>query len=132
MKLNVTGDEVKKLKILVLDDNSDMCELMKEVLGDFGCENILLSQSFEQTESYQSEIDSIDVAFLDVNLGMGKKNGIEVYHWLMEQGYPGKVVFFTGHAGSYPALTELINNSNVSLLEKPVSIELIEKVINGI
>lgn len=115
-------------KVLVLDDNPDMCQLMKEVLEDFTDVEVKLAHSYEEVVGHLSGINQIDLAFLDVNLGLNARTGIDVYQWLKDNQFTGKIIFFTGHAGTYPLLTELIKLPQVYLLEKPVNIEMIEKV----
>ena len=118
------------MKILLLDDNQDLCLLMKEFLQEISQSEIKSCHSFEDFMLVTNETIDFDLAILDVNLGIGKKTGIDAYQWLIEHNFKGRFLFFSGHAGSYPILADLKKRPHVKLLEKPVSLEELEKVLH--
>lgn len=76
--------------------------------------------------------ENFDLIFLDINLGTGSKNGIDAYDWVKSQKYQKKIVFFTGHARNYPLLQAKLSEPNVTVLEKPAALEIIEEILSSI
>ena len=60
-------------------------------------------------------------------------DGIDAFHWLMDRGCKGKVLFFTGHARSNPQVA-LAKRNGVAILEKPVHpdklISIVRRALN--
>lgn len=119
------------MKILLLDDDVDMCTLMRETFEGFQVKDIAVCNTYQEVVNYGERIIGYDVVFLDVNLGLGQKSGVDVYTWLTEVGYQNRVVFFTGHARSYPLLVDALKNPQVGLLEKPATLAMIKKALYG-
>ena len=59
------------------------------------------------------------VAILDINLGPNVPDGVDAFNWLMDHGFQGKILFFTGHARTNPLVAQAVRNG-VEILEKPV------------
>jgi response regulator of citrate/malate metabolism len=118
-------------RIIILDDDDDLRQLLTELAADIGCICGVCAASVGDLQSHAAEALSCDLALLDVNLGPGVPSGVDAYGWLRAQGYRGEVVFFTGHARSYPLLTEALAAPNVSLLVKPVDCERLEALLAG-
>lgn len=119
------------MKVLLLDDDSDMCELMKETFHSFHIKDITICRSYQDIVSLEKKILTYDVIFLDVNLGLEKKTGVDAFNWITELGYKGRIVFFTGHARFYPLLINALNLPHVGLLEKPATISMIKRALYG-
>jgi len=119
------------MKVLLLDDDPDMCALMRETFQGFKIQDITICNSYQEVVDLDQKILDYDVVFLDVNLGLGQKNGVDVFNWMKKQGYQNRVIFFTGHARSYPLLVDALNQPQVGLLEKPSTISMIKKALYG-
>ena len=72
-----------------------------------------------------------DLAILDVNLGYGQPSGLQIYHWLIGQHYPGEIVFLSGHARTDPDVEEASKISGVHFFEKPLGLVEVEGLILG-
>lgn len=116
-------------RVLLLDDDRDLCFVMKEMLLVLGAQSCFVSHSYYDLTQHEDEAIHTDLALLDVNLGDEKYNGIDAYEWLKKLGYPGEIVFFTGHARSHPWVKKALEIPKVQLLEKPATIDMIEKLL---
>jgi response regulator of citrate/malate metabolism len=116
-------------KVLLLDDDRDLCFVMKEMLLVLGAKSCFCTHSFQDLTLHLTEALDTDLALLDVNLGDELYNGIDAYEWLMKEGYQGRIVFFTGHARSHPWVKKALQIPNVQLLEKPAPIDKIENLL---
>ena len=117
-------------KILLLDDNKELCILMKKMFEQFGATDVSSFHSYAEVESISNNLN-FDLAFLDVNLGINARSGIDVFNLLVQKGFKGQIVFLTGHAGSYPLLKKTLEYPNVKLLEKPADISVIEAIVRS-
>lgn len=119
------------MKVLLLDDDPDMCALMRETFEDFKIQDTTICNSYQDVVDLGQKILDFHVVFLDVNLGLGQKNGVDVFNWITKLGYKNRVIFFTGHARSYPVLVDALNQRHVGLLEKPTTVSMIKKALYG-
>lgn len=116
-------------KILLLEDNIELCKLLKRMFTGFGVTEVSVFHSYSEVTSLAKEELVFDIAVLDVNLGLGEKTGIDAFDWLIENDFKGKVIFLTGHASSYGMLPKLTDRPNVFLLDKPSEIAKIRSYI---
>lgn len=119
-------------KILLLDDNKELCKLMEKMFATHGATDVSSFHSCAEVESLGPNGINYDLAFLDVNLGINARSGIDAFNWLVANGFKGKIVFLTGHARSYPFLKKTLNYPNVQLLEKPADVSIILKLLNEV
>lgn len=116
-------------RVLLLDDDRDLCFVMKEMMLVLGAQSCFCTHSFKDLTSHEGDALNTDLALLDVNLGDEKYNGLDAYEWLKKLGYAGDIVFFTGHARSHPWVKKALEIPKVRLLEKPATIDKIEKLL---
>lgn len=114
--------------ILVVDDDPDLCEVMREVFMLLGAHSCLVASGLDDIQKMSSI--PRDLAVLDVNLGANNPTGLDVYRWLIDHGYEGRVVFFTGHGQSDPAVQAALALPNVELLSKPVPLEQLARLVS--
>ena len=88
--------------ITFLEDNEELREVLSEVTKSELGEEALSFACFEQLAARRNEVLETKMAILDINLGADQASGVEVFHWLKEQGYAGKICFLTGHGRSHP------------------------------
>jgi DNA-binding NtrC family response regulator len=105
-------------RIVFLDDSDDLRELMPLLFASTLGEECRCFRNVMEFENHSEEILRAKVAILDINLGPNTPDGIAAFHWLMEQGFQGKVLFFTGHARTNPQVA-LAEKDGVAILEKP-------------
>ncbi len=116
-------------KILFLDDDKALCTLLSMLLNELGVTGCSFIHSFEEIKKFESELNSFDMIFLDVNLGPNVPSGIDAFNWLMENHYINQIVFFTGHANTFPVVRKALDYSKVAVLEKPVPVEKLQEMI---
>ena len=118
-------------RIIILDDDEDLRQLLAELVEEIGCTCAVCAGTVGDLQRHAAEALSCDMALLDVNLGPGVPSGVDAYGWLRQQGFRGEIIFFTGHARSYPLLTEALAAPNVRLMAKPVDYEALEALLAG-
>jgi DNA-binding NtrC family response regulator len=106
-------------KIVFLDDSEDLRALMPVLIASTLKEECRCFGSVMEFENHAEEVLRARVAILDINLGPNVPDGVDAFHWLMEHGFQGKVLFFTGHARTNP-LVALAERNGVAILEKPL------------
>lgn len=116
-------------KLLFLDDDKALCTLLNMLLTELGVSGSVFIHSYDELLKYQSELNSFDMIFLDVNLGSNVPSGIDAFNWLMENHYINQIVFFTGHANTFPVVRKALDFAKVSVLEKPVPVEKLQNLI---
>ena len=97
----------------LLDDDTDLLEILAELLQERGC-RCLLARSLDELKAFGPEALAADVAVLDINLGAGQPSGIDAYDWLLSQNFAGRLLFLTGHAHAHPlvARAERLNRAS--------------------
>jgi response regulator of citrate/malate metabolism len=118
-------------RVLFVDDNSDLCQvidLMCQSLPGIEC---ICVASMSAVLERVAQVLRTDLAILDVNLGPGEPNGIEIYRWLKGQNYHGKIAFLSGHARTDPQVEEATRISGVDFFQKPLGFGQIEALILG-
>lgn len=118
-------------KILFLDDDKSLCTLLDLFMDELGHAGTTFVHSFAELVNLKNKIQDFDIIFLDVNLGPHVPNGMDAFDWLKENHFDKKIIFFTGHANSFPVVQKALDYPNVSILEKPVSIERIQDLIDN-
>jgi|SRR5262245_7879150 len=107
----------ERARIVFLDDNEDLRELIRGLLESELKVECACFGSLMEFEKHSRDVLGAKVAILDINLGPNAPSGVDAFNWLMDHGFQGKVLFFTGHARSY--LEELTERNRTEILEKP-------------
>lgn len=116
-------------RVLLLDDDTDLCEVLTEMILEMGasvCESV---NTIEQLKAIEGINEKFDLIFIDMNLGPSSPPGIEAYKWLLQNGFGGKVAFFSGHGPSHPLIQKALEYPQVTVLEKPAKFSQIENLI---
>jgi FixJ family two-component response regulator len=114
--------------VLLLDDDSDLREIMSELLLSDGVTCVGVG-SLQEMISLGPRALSCQLALLDVNLGPGQPSGLDAYRWLKAQSFSGRIVFWTGHAISFPGVAEA-HALGVTVLEKPASVSTLLNLVH--
>jgi len=75
-----------------------------------------------EVRDLEREALSCDFAILDINLGAHQPSGLDVYRWLKNHEYRGRILFLTGHAKDHPLVIEARRIEGVPVCEKPFDI----------
>jgi FixJ family two-component response regulator len=118
-------------RIVFLDDSEDLRELMLVLLASALGEQCACFGSLMEFENHKEEVIHARVAILDINLGPNAPDGVDAFHWLIDHGFQGKVLFFTGHARTNPQVARAERNG-VTILEKPPDklISILKRALN--
>ncbi|MDR1025862.1 MAG: response regulator [Lactobacillus sp.] len=121
-----------KAKVLILDDEAILLELLKDMLESVGAEVITTTKPRDAIEIYEHKKD-IDVVMLDVI--MPTMNGIEVYEEMRKINPNVKVVLMSGYTQDKRIDGIVKNQKNVEFVRKPYMIKEVtsklSKVLNG-
>jgi DNA-binding response OmpR family regulator len=109
-------------KILIIDDETDLCLLLKSYLTQRKHE-VSVANSLGEGMSKAVEMNP-DVVFLDNNLPDGQ--GWEKTGWLQEH-FPTLHIILMSAFKSAPA--NAVNQLRVHILEKPVSFSMLDKTL---
>ena len=120
-------------RIVFLDDSEDLRELMPVLLASTLGEECRCFGSLMEFENHADDVLRARVAILDINLGPNVPDGVDAFHWLMDHGFQGKVLFFTGHARTNPQVA-VAERKGVTILEKPLHpdklISFVQRALN--
>ena len=113
-------------KIMVVDDEKILLELMKDILITLHAEVITVNNPLQAAEVYRQN-PGIDIVMLDVI--MPGKNGMEVYEELVRINPDLKVIFMSGYNkdSEISALAE--NNENAAFISKPYAVDECQRKI---
>lgn len=118
---------MKKLKILVIDDDQDFAESLALVLEGRGYEVEVGHTGEEAIRKFRD--NDFDIAFIDVKLP--GKNGVESYIEIRKFKPDARVVMMTGYSVEH-LLDEAVENGAWGVLHKPLDMEkflsMIEKI----
>ena len=105
-----------KAEILIIDDNSDIRSILKDIIEDAGFRT-RIAANYNQA---LSEIDKKmpDVAILDVKLDKGDNDGIELLSHIKSINKDIPVIVITGHANIEMAVSSLRKGA-FEFVEKP-------------
>ncbi|MEA3398767.1 MAG: PAS domain S-box protein [Patescibacteria group bacterium] len=117
----------KSLKILVMDDNTMVLDLMEAILENLGHQFVLSKHGAEAVEKYQEAFGSeekFDLAILDLTIpgGMG---GVETLEELKKIDPNVKVIISSGYSDQVP-------NGFAGVLSKPYKIKDLVKVLEEV
>jgi CheY-like chemotaxis protein len=116
-------------RILILDDDTDLLAALGELLGMLGHAGTVGAKSFDDLVRLRGDAFGCELAILDINLGPSQPSGLDVYHWLRREGFPGRIAFLTGHASSHPLVAEARRLGEAAVLQKPVSVDEIMNLV---
>ncbi len=118
-------------KVLIVDDSSDLRESLGELVDVFMSAASLKVAGLEEIRRHEQEALSCDYAILDINLGAHQPSGLDVYRWLKNHNYQGRMLFLTGHATDHPLVTEARRLGGVPVCEKPFDIGRLIAILEG-
>ncbi len=120
---------VKDLSVLLVDDEMIICRLGKEILNRGGHKVTCCSNGREAVDLYAKNKNEFDLVILDMM--MPEMNGKDTFYALKEIDPDIKVLFSSGFSKN-GEVEELIRNGAKGFLQKPFSIEEINKAISDV
>ena len=117
--------------VLFLEDDEDLRELfvlMVEASLQRRCVGV---GSYEELVAMGEHALKCGTAILDINLGSGRRSGLDAYAWLRQSGYTGRVIFLTGHASSHPLVVEAQRIGDAEIFAKPIETDRLLSLIDG-
>jgi len=116
---------MSEIKILVVDDEEVIRDLLKDIISAMGHEAVLAVDGKDGLNKFGTR----DFNLVITDIRMPNMNGVEMYRKLKEKGYNGPILFITGDA---PAdLIEAINKiEQKGFLKKPFDMAAIMGEIN--
>jgi DNA-binding response OmpR family regulator len=114
--------------LLFVDDDADLRALIPYVAASLGFERCVLAASLVEVEAQRSEALSCSLAVLDINLGWASATGVDVYNWLRQQRFAGRIVFLTGHGEDDPRVRDAARIGGARVLVKPIALDVLAEL----
>ena len=125
------AEELCLRRVLFVDDSNDLRQIMEVLCESLPAVECICAASMSAVLERAPQVLRTDLAILDVNLGYGQPNGLQIYRWLIGQHYAGEIVFLSGHARTDPDVEEASTISGVHFFEKPLGLVEVEGLILG-
>jgi len=114
------------MKLLIVDDDADLCEMLKEHFEThFDCEVLTAGSPREAMQMLETE--QPEGMLLDVNLGT-KLNGFDVLARTREVSLQTKVIMVTG-VNDFDSIERARNLGAVDYVTKPFTVEYLENTV---
>ena len=104
------------IEILIVDDNSDIRNILNELLIDAGYKTRIAANYNQALTEIDKKIP--DIAILDVKLDKGDNDGIELLSHIKSKNVDVPVIIITGHANIEMAVNSLKHGA-FEFVEKP-------------
>lgn len=117
-------------KIFLLDDERDLVAIMCQLLELSLKVKCISAFSVEEAIQKKEETLQCSDCILDINLGFGKPSGIDMYHWLQENRFSGRIIFLSGHAAEHPLVKAAGRLSGSVVLSKPIEISALKEILD--
>lgn len=116
-----------KKKILVIDDEALIRELMGEVIKMLGYEPILCGLPTEAIQLFLNLHNEISLVFMDMM--MPEINGMQLYQEFAKIDASKNVIILSGYALDCET-EKLIEDGITAFIQKPISVKEISEIIN--
>jgi FixJ family two-component response regulator len=116
--------------VLFLDDDDDLRTTFIDLVSSLFDRSCLGVRSYRDLVSRGESALACAIAILDINLGPDLPSGLDAYRWLRQRGFPGRIVFLTGHASSHPLVRRAHAIGDARIIAKPVSFDVIEMLLH--
>lgn len=117
--------------VLYVEDNDDLRTAAVEVVTVVLERRCVGVGSYEELVALGDDALGCSVAILDINLGANRKSGIDAYIWLRHNGFTGRIVFLTGHAGTHPLVVEAQRLGDAEIFSKPIEPDRLRSIVTG-
>lgn len=118
-----------KPRILIVDDEEDIRNLLKEILEEEGFQTFCAAHSEETELILSKHLGSIDLAILDIWLENSDKDGIQLLEDIKSQASDLPVLMISGH-GNVETAVQSIKKGAYDFIEKPFKTDRLLLTIN--
>lgn len=118
-----------KAKIMAVDDEKILSELLKDILETLGCEVVSFNNPLEAADYYAGHPD-FDVVMLDVL--MPHLSGVELYYRLQKSNPGLKVIFMSGYSKDTEVEKIVAGNSRTAFIKKPYNVAELGEKLRGL
>lgn len=115
--------------VLLLDDDDDLLATLGELITLMTGRRCVLAHSLDEIVARRADALACGDAILDINLGRGKPSGVDVYAWLRQEGFAGRIFFLTGHARSHPVVARARALDGVEVHQKPIDSDELRRML---
>lgn len=116
-----------KRKILIVDDNKELCMNLSDILELKGCKAVIANDGYQAIEAVKD--DNFNVVLLDIKMpGM---NGVDVLKILRKIVPDLVIVMITAFADDI-SYKEDLKDMNLKIIEKPINIDKLLAIIGDI
>lgn len=127
MKIN--SEQINFRNILIVDDQDDICEIIKETLeDDLESVNVFIANSKEEAKKIVLNT-KIDLVLLDIWL-QDQNDGIELLKEFKRENYDFLIVMISGH-GNVQIAVESIKIGAYDYIEKPFPADKLKKIVEN-
>src|SRR5258708_6282974 len=118
--------------VFILEDDPDLTALLEEFFTSHGFQVMAVASVQSMVEQRHRAL-GCTTAFLDIELGEGRPDGIDAFRWFKHQHFKGHVYFLTGHGKNHAVLEKLrsLGSEEVDVLAKPISPRLLLNLAQG-
>lgn len=116
---------MRKLRILIVDDDDTSAQLLQIITEDYSEETIIVNNGLDCVNAV-TDNPNIDLIFLDI--GIPILNGSECIEKIRK--FNKNIVIFVSSGSDLGRGMELVDNGANEYIQKPVSISRIHKLIN--
>jgi DNA-binding NtrC family response regulator len=114
------------VKILIVDDEPEICELIAEVLAELGVEILTAPDGVRGLELIREHRPKVILS----DFNMPKMNGLELLKSIRSEQLPGMVIWLTGR-GSQSLHREAYSLGVYDYFEKPTNLDQLKEVVAG-
>ena len=126
LKSTKIQDLIKEKTIMVIDDSSDLLDIMKINFSQIGINGIFFDNPLKAIEKFKTTIDSIGLVIIDYL--MPQMNGLEFFRELKKYKPDIKGIIITGYAKEVIKIKE---EGILEILQKPLDFNyLTDKILN--
>jgi ActR/RegA family two-component response regulator len=118
--------------VLLLDDDDDLLATLGELITLMTGRRCVQAHSLEEIIAQRADALACGDAILDINLGRGRASGLDVYAWLRQQHFGGRIFFLTGHARSHPLVVRARALDGVEVHQKPIGSDELRGMLEGV
>lgn len=118
---------MKKLTILIVDDDPEIVALVSEIAGEFPVLEVISATRYEMAQNILEGEGPIDIGVFDLNMGQ-KGDGFQLLE-ILNRRFPDAVSCILTGYGNKGTLISAIRSGVLDFIEKPFSPEILRKAL---
>jgi FixJ family two-component response regulator len=117
--------------VLLIENDDELLDIVGKLIPVISGSPCLALRSYHALIDHADRALACELAILDINLDPGEPSGIDVYDWLRERGFAGRIVFLTGHAMDNPLVRRACQLGHARVYRKPLELNQLRALILG-